>query len=362
MPQRSLLSFLFLFLVLYLSPEVRAQSVVVETQLDSTAILVGEQVRLRARVSCDAHAKVAFPQFAEGQLTPGVEVLSVSPIDTTWLNDKKRCELTCSYLLTSFDSALYQLNLTVEVNGKPYQSRNTLGLKVSNVAVDEQHPDQLRPAHPPTEAIFVWRPALLLWCALLWALMAAAALLALRLSRKQPITRRIKVKPPTPPHVVAIEAIRSLRQEQESGGEEETQKLHIMRLTDVLRTYINDRFGFNAREMTTAEILDALRSHGDAQALDELREVLSTADLIKFARHRATLIESDRMLLQATDYVQTTRHIDPEAEKPKEQIVVLGDVAQQRVRRFFKVTAIVCLVSGEALFFYIAYLLWLNFF
>ena len=50
MPQRSLLSFLFLFLVLYLSPEVRAQSVVVETQLDSTAILVGEQVRLRARV------------------------------------------------------------------------------------------------------------------------------------------------------------------------------------------------------------------------------------------------------------------------------------------------------------------------
>ena len=174
MPQRSLLSFLFLFLVLYLSPEVRAQSVVVETQLDSTAILVGEQVRLRARVSCDAHAKVVFPQFAEGQLTPGVEVLSVSPIDTTWLNDKKRCELTCSYLLTSFDSALYQLNLTVEVNGKPYQSRNTLGLKVSNVAVDEQHPDQLRPAHPPTEAIFVWRPALLLWCALLWMLMAAA--------------------------------------------------------------------------------------------------------------------------------------------------------------------------------------------
>lgn len=360
MPQRSLLSLLFLCFAQCLSMETWAQSVVVTTQLDSTSILVGEQVRLQARVSCDARAKVVFPQFPEGTLTPGVEVLNVSAVDTMWIDEKKRYELTCSYLLTSFDSALYQIpQLAVKVNGKPYLSRNIIGLKVNNIAVDSKHPDNLRPAHPPTEAVFVWTSDLLRWCVLLWLLMASVVGFRLRLSRKTPITRRIKVKPPTPPHILAIKAIQDLRQER---GEEEKQKQYIIRLTDVLRTYINDRFGFNAREMTTLEIIEALRSHGDAQALDELREVLSTADLIKFARYRTTLLETDRMLLQAAEYVQTTKHVDAESEKPKEKIIVLGDTVQLRVQRLLKAAAIFCFLSTEILFLYILFLLWINFF
>ena len=64
-------------------------------------------------------------------------------------------------------------------------------------------------------------------------------------------------------------------------------KTYYTELTDTLRTYIKDRFGFNALEMTSSEIIDKLLEMNDKEAISDLKELFQTADLVKFAKHES---------------------------------------------------------------------------
>lgn len=336
-----------------------AQKVTVEASLDSTAILIGQQLQLHTRVACPKGAKVTFPKYAAGTVTEGIEMLEASDIDTLLSDDGRRWTLARDYTITSFDSAVYMLpRVEVEVEGKKYRSAHEIKLAVGTPDVDLQHPDELRPTKGPVEGVFEWSSTLLVLSLLVWLCVAVFIFCALRLAVSRPVTRRVKVTPPTPPQKTAISAIERLRGEEREG---EHQKEYYMQLTDVLRTYIVERFGFNAREMTTYEIVENLRRRGDAAAIDELHSVLSTADLVKFAKYEASLAESDRALLQAVDYVRTTQINDPAAEQAVEKIVVVSDPKQRAYKLTLKVVMGVSLVAGMGLTFYVLYLLWLNF-
>ena len=346
-----------LYTLLLMTPLMaRAQQDVVDVSLDAAAMRVGEQVHLRLRVSCPSGAVVRFPEFPGDTLVTGVEVLDRSKVDTLPLNAGNRQILTREYTLTAFDSAVYRLpQIEVVINGRKVLSRNISALKVNTVPVDTAHPDKIRSPKGPVEAPFVWTTRVLSLCLLLWGMVAALLFLFVRLSDRRPVVRYLRIKAPTPPHKVAIEAIEALRLQE--GRVADGQKSYFMKLTDVLRTYLFERFGFNAREMTSAEILRQLELSGDSAALSELREVLMTADLVKFARHEASLAESDRALLQAADYVRSTRPaVDPPAVR--ERVVVVGEVEQLRRRRFLQSGVAALLLGGFVLFCYIVYLLW----
>ena len=332
---------------------------VVEASLDSTAILIGEQVHLSTRVACPKGAKVKFPEFRNGYITEGVEMLEAGHIDTLLTNDGRRWELTRSYTLTAFDSAVYVIpQVEVEVNGRKFLSKNEIGLKVNTVEVDLQHPDDFRPLKAPVDNVFIWSPRLLWLCLLMWLLLLASVVCVVRLSIAKPATKRIKVNPPVPPRKVAIEAIERLKASEKEG---EHQKAYYMALTDVLRTYINERFGFNARELTTHEIIGRLQQTGDTAGIDELNSILTTADLVKFAKYETTLAESDRSLLQAVEYIHTTHRPEMETAEPKEKVVVLADAGQRRYRMALKAAAILSLAGGLGLMGYLCYAVWMNF-
>lgn len=347
-----------LFITLFLGAvSAVAQNVSVEASIDSTSILIGEQLHLNAKVKCPKGAKVLFPEYRDGTVVEGVEMLEAGKIDTTERDG--RWELQRSYTLTSFDSAVYKIpRVQIEVNGKPFSSANEIPLTVNTVDVDTQHPDDIRPVKVPVEGVFVWSPVILLWSLVAWACLLVFVFCAYRLAVAKPVTRRIKITPPTPPQKTAISAIEQLRSNEKEG---EHQKEYYMALTDVLRTYIVERFGFNAREMTTYEIVESLKRNGDEAALDELHEILSTADLVKFAKYEASLAESDRALLQAVDYVRTTQINDPEAEKAVEKIVEVSDSGQRAYKLTLKTIMALCVVAGMASTVYVVYLLWINF-
>lgn len=336
-----------------------AQDVVVEASLDSTSILIGEQLKLKAVVSCEKGAKVKFPNYDKGEILPGLEVLKASQVDTALINDGKRWELTREYTLTAFDSAVYTIpRFEVDVNGKKCLSRSEMGLKVNTVEVDMEHPEKMRPLKAPVDMAFVWSPRILLLSLLPIIALLVFFALAVRVSISRPIVRRIKITPPTPPQQTAIIAIDSLKASDKAG---EKQKEYYMQLTDILRSYIVERFGFNAREMTTAEILDHLRATGDSAALEELQQILTTADLVKFAKYEASLLESDRNLLQAVQYVQTTKIEVPADQQPTEKIVEVGDVAERRIKRSMLAAMATTALAGTAAFGYVVFLLWQTF-
>ncbi len=66
----------------------------------------------------------------------------------------------------------------------------------------------------------------------------------------------------------------------------EVKEFHIA-AADMLRTYAERRYGVDAREMTTHEVLAALRKRrADARFVDGLSAFLEQCDLVKFAKVR----------------------------------------------------------------------------
>ena len=88
-------------------------------------------------------------------------------------------------------------------------------------------------------------------------------------------------------------------------------------MTDALRQYIKERFGFNAMEMTSTEIIDKLLETNDKEALSDLRVLFQTADLVKFAKHNPLMNENDANLINAIDFINETKEKEDENAKPQ---------------------------------------------
>ena len=188
------------------------------------------------------------------------------------------------------------------------------------------------------------------------ALAISLVYLMVRLKQNKPIITKIRIVKRVPPHQRALNAIEKIKAEHLQRSED--QKAYHTQLTDTLRQYINERFGFNAMEMTSTEIIARLQQSGDKTMIDELSGLFQTADLVKFAKYPASLAESDRALLQAADYIRTTQEEVNEDQQPKERVIV-ENAGLQRRKRFFKVSAIISFVFSLALLCYTGYELWM---
>lgn len=329
--------------------------VIIEAHADTASILIGEQIQLNLKCTVNTKQKVQFPNFQpQQQLTPGVEIVNCGRVDTLLLNEGKRMQLTRKYTITSFDSAVYNIPpFQVEVDGKKYASRGNIGLKVSTIPVDLKHPDEFNGPHDVVDQPFEWS-----WTLILSTLGAALMLivviaLAIRLSDPKLITRKVVIHPPTPAHITALNHIEKIKLDTKSDV-----KQYYMELTEALRTYIEKRFGFSAREMTTNEIVDKLNATGNEQALAELKDILITADLVKFAKHATTISEQDRSLVQALDYVQTTKLAPQQLPRPRVEYVSLSNKKQILWRNIMHVTMWSLLIVTIAM---CAYNVWIIF-
>ena len=303
----------------------QAQSVTVDATIDSLQILIGEQAHVKLEVSLDADKRAIFPVIAD-TLVRGVEVLDVAKPDTQLLNDGRRALITQRYTITSFDSALYYLPpLEVIVDGQPYRSK-ALALKVYSpqVPLDPETPESFFPPKTVMDPPFAWEDwYMFIVCVLLLAPFFLLGLYFLkRLRDNKPIIRKVKVEPKLPPHQVAMREIERIKQEK--PWQKGQPKEYYTELTDALRTYIKERFHFNALEMTSGEIIEKLLETNDKQAIADLRELFQTADLVKFAKHNPLMNENDANLLSAIDFINETKEQeDPNAKPQPTEITVV---------------------------------------
>ena len=109
-------------------------------------------------------------------------------------------------------------------------------------------------------------------------------------------------------------------------------KEYYTELTDALRTYIKDRFGFNALEMTSSEIIDKLLEIKDKEAISDLKELFLTADLVKFAKHDPQMNENDANLINAIDFINETKQPEDENQKPQPTEITIIEKRSLRVK------------------------------
>ncbi len=303
---------------LLLTALVAKAQVSVTARIDSLQLLVGEQTGLTLEVACNANQRVQMPPFQAGvEVLPNIEVVKVLPIDTTMLNDGKRMQLSQKYILTAWDSSLYYLPpLEVQVGGKIYETKS-LALKVYTMDVDTLHFDRYFGPKDEMKPIFSWSDwRLVVWLSLLLVVLVVAAIVMyVSLRTGKPILQIVRRKPKKPAHEVALQEIERIKAERTWAQEDS--KAYYTQLTETLRTYIQDRYGFSAMEMTSGEIIERLTQENDEEALNELRNLFQTADLVKFAKHVTMINENDANLMTALEYVQQTKkEEDPQAAEP----------------------------------------------
>ena len=134
--------------------------------------------------------------------------------------------------------------------------------------------------------------------------------LFVRLRENKPIITKLRIVRHVPAHQRALSAIEKIKAERMQQSED--QKAYYTQLTDTLRKYIQERFGFNAMEMTSSEIIGRLQENGDKKMLDELRELFTTADLVKFAKYSTLINENDLNLVNAVNFIDETKQDEQE--------------------------------------------------
>lgn len=170
---------------------------------------------------------------------------------------------------------------------------------------------------PPTDPVPVFEKNY----TLLWVLGALGTLLVTALltflfarwwlRRKKPLP---PPPPPRPPWEVAIEALEKVRREQPAMLAEQRERELVDRVSDAIRLYLGERYGFDGLESTTDEIVSHLKKRvRENVPLKEVIAFLGDSDLVKFAKLVPGAEECDSLLASAFQLVRTTL---PAAQPP----------------------------------------------
>lgn len=120
-----------------------------------------------------------------------------------------------------------------------------------------------------------------------------------------------------PPYIVALRSLDSLRGDKLWAPEK--QKTLYSGITDTLRTYIENVFGINAEEMTTAEIFDALKGRVPEDLYAETKALFETSDFVKFAKFTASEQQNAAAVPSAVKFVTSTYQTQLESEEKEEE-------------------------------------------
>jgi hypothetical protein len=109
-----------------------------------------------------------------------------------------------------------------------------------------------------------------------------------------------------PAYKIALEALDDL--DYKKLWQQGHVKEYHSEITGIIRRYFEERFNFLAMEMTSSEIMNNLSDSVEAkEIMDETKEFLSNADMVKFAKFKPIPSVNEEMLKQAYDIVNKTK-------------------------------------------------------
>ena len=314
---------------------VQAQKFSAHATVQPSEILIGEQALINLQVIAPKDKEILFPVYQDS-IVGGLEVLSMGNADTT-ITDNVRT-INVKYLVTSFDSTLYFIPSMPVSDGIDTVFSNSFGLKVtapelkdSTLAYLEKMNTgqtdsidfdalQLNDIKPIQKLPFSWKDFFgLLWIPLIiLLLLAIVGTIIYLIIRKNKKGYFFNPPPVLPAHVRAMKSLDKIKTEK--LWQQERHKEFYTQLTDVLRRYIHERYGVNSLEMTSGEILNIIRTKAEEDSVYEnLKQVLTVADLVKFAKHKPFIDENDLSMMNAYFFVNQTKEDEPLPEKSAEE-------------------------------------------
>lgn len=308
--------FLILSMLLSTAGARAASPVTLTVKTDSAYVLMGKLTPLHIQLVADEKpaGELIIP---DDSICGNVEISDKGTNDTSQIASG-RIEVNRTLMLQSFDSGVYILNPVRYVAGGDTILSNRVALKVLPVPVDT-----LQTIHDFADISDVDRkltdylPDFIvdygLWILAVIAVLAIAAWLVWK------FTRKAKGTPPkfnpVSPYDEALARLNGLKEERlcEQGREKD----YYTQLTDILRNYLQRRFGINAMEMTSTQILSTLE-HNEQTRLPRrfMNRVLEIADFVKFAKVRPLPDDNVQAFNSSMQFVEETK---PQPEPEEEE-------------------------------------------
>ena len=301
-----------------------AQQTLIDVKVDTADILVGEQTTLHVTVTTDPNRRIIIPLPSDTLMT-GVEVISVSDADSTVADG--RLVIRRDILVTSFDSSLYLLPPFIAIDGADTIASNQVALKVSTVPVDVDNPEKFYDIKD------VWKPPFVLadyypWIFGILTALFLICVIGYLVQRYRRHRSEVPVKPAEPelpPYETAIRELDSIKDQK--LWQQGLNKEYYTQVTDTLRRYISRRYGVNAMEKTSEEILAIIERETDEHTVyDTLRQVLRLSDYVKFAKLHPLPDENDESMRNAYLFVNQTKRTEaPQPDEPAAETVTKED-------------------------------------
>ena len=303
-------------LSIFTSHNALAQEVYAVAVIDTNEMLIGDQIELLLVVESSPGVTVALPQFLD-TLVDGIEIVTQSEIDTSYTTPDNNTRLRKSYIITSFDSGFYAIRpflITLLGDSKVIAETEALLLTVRTVVVDTTQAikDIKAPLEAPLTLDEVLPYGIAIVAIILLGLLAYKLYKRYKERQKEPEIPAVII----PPHIKALENLNIL--ENKKLWQENKVKLYYTELTEIVRIYIEESFGIIAMEMTSDEILASIDHAGIGGATKtKLRQILSQADMVKFARGKPLASDHELCLRNGFDFVNETKPDVGVTEEPE---------------------------------------------
>lgn len=280
---------------------------------------IGEQTEFVLSVEYanpDRDVLIAWPQFDQ-MLTDYIEILDRT-VDYDEIVDSvngifvRKQEFT----VTCFDAGLHRIQpIGIEVDDSMYYT-NTAELLVETVEVDTSK--GITDIKENYSVKYSFGEKIEDWFKAYWPYLAGTAgLIAIfflfRLIKNRRPEKEEKLPPPIPAHITALKSLIELKEKE--AWKTENKKEYYSNLTYTVRLYLEQRFGIQAIEHTTREIINDLR-YADISEEDKvyLRKILSEADMVKFAKMKPDESHGEQSLDKSIDFVEKTKKEEEQAD------------------------------------------------
>lgn len=322
--KKPLLWMMILMLVSWISQPLAAQKAGVRASIDSTRMLIGDQVNLVFELEVGANEQVEFPIFKD-TLVKNLEVLSVSPVDSqpTGAGIKK---LIQRVLVTSFDTGFYIIPSFYFFNTTKQESLRSEALPLEVLTLEVDTAQGIADIKPPYEVpLTFWDILPYILVALLLAGIGLGIWYILK-RKKEKVLPEARPKPAEPAHVWALRELDKLAAQK--IWQQGKVKLFHSRVSEILRGYIEFRYEIPALEQTTTEIIDSFLAiqFSDKDLLANLHQSMEISDLVKFAKWEPLPEENEKAIEMAYEFVYKTKKVinlreagSDESPKPSEK-------------------------------------------
>lgn len=286
----------FIFTIILNCQGLYSQNVVVTANIDSSQILIGDQPNLTINVSAPKNYKVIWPTFKD-TLSKNVEIVKAYKIDTTINNADSKVNYNQKITITSFDAGNYTFSFVI-----PYLKEND-----TNIYFAESNLQYLYINTVPTDTTMqikgiksIIHFPITIYEFVEYAYYFITALLAIAIVlliiefvkklKKHSIQSFFEIQKPA--HEIALNELKKLKAKKLWQNNE--YKLYYSELCDITKNYLERRFKISAPEMTTEELIPAIKKIDIPEEVNiQLIQLFKNADLVKFAKAIPTANENE---------------------------------------------------------------------